>query len=117
MLIPTGCAETKEAIPPTATAQTSSASPPLVSDQLISMSNFGVATTDIAAPGEWILSIGGIWSGTSFAAPFVTGAASIYMGMYPQATPEQVKNAIMISAKRVPAIDGKTGSGGTPRRP
>ena len=66
-------------------------------------SNYG-AVLDIAAPSMCILSadLGGTYSlydGTSFAAPHVAGAAALYLSTHPNATPAQVRRAL-ISAGR-----------------
>ncbi|ALG13687.1 S8 family peptidase [Kibdelosporangium phytohabitans] len=44
-------------------------------------------------------------SGTSMATPHVAGAAAILAGQHPQWTGEQLKNALIGSAKRLPGID------------
>jgi serine protease AprX len=60
----------------------------------------------VAAPGYIQL------SGTSFAAPVVAGAAAQVLARHPEFTPDQVKGALMISAKPVPGADkGSVGVG------
>lgn len=97
-------------------------------DQFGSFSNWGVKTVDIGAPGvnvfstmvgnnynDKVVSIGGFeatWDGTSMAAPHVAGAAALYWSLHPTATWQQVKAAIMNSAKKVPAFAGKLVTGG-----
>jgi len=52
--------------------------------------------TSVVAPGYMQL------SGTSFAAPIVAGTAAQILGKNPSWTPDQVKGALMVSAKPVP---------------
>jgi subtilisin family serine protease len=60
----------------------------------------------ITAPGYIQL------SGTSFAAPVVSGAAAQIMAKHPEYTPDQVKGALMISTKPLPdAAQGSVGVG------
>ena len=70
-----------------------------------SFSNYGPAI-DILAPGENIISLSHLVeetenaqavlaSGTSYAAPYVTGAVAHYLGMFPKATAEEVKMALI----------------------
>jgi subtilisin family serine protease len=42
-------------------------------------------------------------SGTSFAAPVVAGAAADLLALHPDWTPDQVKGALMVSARGLPA--------------
>ena len=66
-------------------------------------SNYG-PKVDLLAPGEGIVSLGSaasgasgpvIMSGTSMAAAHVTGAAALYLGQNPNATPAQVEQALV----------------------
>jgi serine protease AprX len=51
-------------------------------------------------------------SGTSFAAPVVSGIASLMLGKYPNLTPDQVKGALMRGARRLPkAVPLSAGAG------
>jgi len=52
-------------------------------------------------------------SGTSFAAPFVSGAAALLLASNPSLTPEEVKRILLQSAKDIgaPGIDQKSGYG------
>ncbi|MEV0650138.1 S8 family serine peptidase [Phytomonospora sp. NPDC050363] len=68
-------------------------------DSRSTFSNYGTCL-DIFAPGTNIVSTsnsGGsqTMSGTSMAAPHVAGAAALYLGANPSATPAQVRNALV----------------------
>ena len=68
-------------------------------DSLASFSNFGSKVT-LAAPGVNIYTtyMGSSYvtlSGTSMAAPFVTGAAALYHSLHPGTSPAQVRNALI----------------------
>lgn len=74
------------------------------SDQRRSDSNYGTCT-DLFAPGTDILSSAPgsdtattTMSGTSMAAPHVTGAAALYLSANPTATPAQVQTALINNA-------------------
>jgi serine protease AprX len=81
----------------------------------------GFAKPELGAPGRWmiapapgtstlatvfadrIVSPGYLWmSGTSFSAPVVSGIAAQILARHPQFTPDQVKGALMLTAKRAP---------------
>jgi serine protease AprX len=52
-------------------------------------------------------------SGTSFAAPVVAGAAAQILARHPSWTPDQVKGALMLTARSLPsAVSGSLGVGG-----
>jgi len=72
-------------------------------DELADFSNFGTDIA-IAAPGVDLYSGGnaglfGTWSGTSMAAPLVSGAAALLRSVNPYLTPEQIKEALVQSAR------------------
>ena len=77
-------------------------------DQLAaSFSNYGRAQVDLFAPGVDILSTvpGGGYernSGTSMAAPMVSGVAALLMSYFPQLTAADVKRILIESAARYP---------------
>jgi uncharacterized delta-60 repeat protein len=51
-------------------------------------------------------------SGTSMAAPFVSGTAGLLFARAPRATAAQVKKALLDGAERIPGLTGKTVTGG-----
>jgi serine protease AprX len=84
----------------------------------------GFAKPELGAPGRWmigpvpststlattfadrILSPGYLWmSGTSFAAPVVSGIAAQILARHSGFTPDQVKGALMLTAKRAPLAE------------
>jgi subtilisin family serine protease/subtilisin-like proprotein convertase family protein len=86
-------------------------------DNLASFSNYGPSTGALAAPGENILSTvpGGGYaanSGTSMAAPFVTGALALVWGQHPTWSYTQVISQVLRTVDRLPALAGKTVTGG-----
>lgn len=66
---------------------------------------------DMMAPGAYINTTTnegyGIASGTSYAAPHVTGAAALLMELHPDITPEQIRSILTTTAAQVVDIDGK----------
>jgi subtilisin family serine protease len=84
---------------------------------LIGFSNFGQRTVHVAAPGVSIYStIPGnsfeTMSGTSMAAPIVSGAAALLWSAVPRATASQIKQAILQSVDRNPSSVLEVSSGG-----
>lgn len=84
---------------------------------LAKFSNYGKTKVDVAAPGVDILStfMGGgykVLSGTSMAAPHVTGLAALMIAAHPWATPQEViRRLIQTSVKRT-SLSEKSISGG-----
>jgi subtilisin family serine protease len=97
-------------------------------DQLGHFSNWGAKTVHIAAPGVKVYSttVGSeysdvvldkygfyaTWDGTSMATPHVAGAAALYWSAHPEKTWSDVKSALLGSAKKIPAVQGKVVSSG-----
>ncbi len=85
--------------------------------ELAASSNYGAGTVDIAAPGSYILSTApgdgyAFMSGTSMAAPMVTGTAAMIYSFRTDLSLADVKTAILSSAKPMESLAGKTVSGG-----
>jgi subtilisin family serine protease len=86
-------------------------------DQLASFSNYGKTSVDLGAPGDSILSTipGNLYSlnsGTSMAAPHVSGAAALLLAQDPSRTPAQLKDILMNTTDPLPSLNGNTVSGG-----
>ncbi|MDA0169604.1 S8 family serine peptidase [Solirubrobacter taibaiensis] len=82
-----------------------------------SFADTGARSVDLAAPGISIISTirGGIWasqSGTSMAAPHVTGAAALMAAREPLARPEDLAKALLSTTRPLPAHAGRTLTGG-----
>ncbi|MDF2887112.1 MAG: peptidase and in kexin sedolisin [Lacrimispora sp.] len=80
-------------------------------------SNYGSASVDIAAPGTYILSTipdnsYGYMSGTSMAAPMVTGVAAMLYSYRTDISLADVKNIILNSSRKLDTLSGKAVSGG-----
>jgi len=89
--------------------------PPASIDLRANFSNFGTCV-DIFAPGTNILSAWNssntatnIISGTSMATPHVTGAAALYLDIFPAKTPAQVAAALVANATT--GVIGNPGAG------
>ncbi len=86
-------------------------------DTKSSSSNFGRNSVDIFAPGENIYSTnknGGYntESGTSFAAPYVTGVAALILSECPNVTTAQIKYRILTYRDPVSSLGSRCVSGG-----
>lgn len=78
--------------------------------------NSDILKPDIAAPGVSVLAAVApptnegrnydLYSGTSMAAPHITGLGAFMLGRHPSWTPMMVKSAMMTTAKRVKTSDG-----------
>ncbi len=99
-----------------------------INDNLGSFSNWGARKVDIGAPGVKVFStvvdqgytdvvidkfgMKATWDGTSMATPHVAGAAALYWSANPEKTWEDVKGAIIGSAKKINSLGNKSVSGG-----
>lgn len=85
--------------------------------ELANFSNYGRATVDLAAPGAGIFSTVP-WgdydasSGSSMAAPHVTGAVALYAASHPTTLAPQIREALLASTTPTPSLQGKTVTGG-----
>ena len=96
--------------------------PDLPNLDLSPFSNRGSVSVDIAAPGLQIISTipefqspsyhYNYMTGTSMAAPQVSGVAAILLSAFPQATALQVKQAILAGAYKYDTLIGHVSSGG-----
>ncbi len=80
-------------------------------------SNYGANTVDIAAPGSYILSTTtnngySYMTGTSMAAPFVSGAAALVASHSADVTLCDVKEILLSSATKSDALSGAVATGG-----
>ncbi len=90
------------------------------SDSLWSLSNYGATNVDIAAPGEQIHTTWtptdtfytSIFSGTSYAAPYVSGACALMLVKYPAETHQQIIARLLNAADPLPALTEKCVTGG-----
>ena len=85
--------------------------------QALSFSNWG-PSVDLAAPGSGILSLApghayGERSGTSMAAPHVSGLAALLLARHPQLTPGEVRGGLALAAREAgdPGWDPRFGAG------
>jgi hypothetical protein len=86
-------------------------------DMLAGFSNYGATTIDLGAPGVGIYSTRpngtyGSMSGTSQAAPQVSGVVALLAAAKPGITVTQIRTAILGSVDPLPGLAGKTVTGG-----
>ena len=80
-------------------------------------SNYGATSVDLGAGGSSILSTlpgnrYGTLSGTSMATPQVTGALALMASVAPEASAQQLKDALLKSTAATPSLNGTTVTGG-----
>jgi len=86
-------------------------------DLLARFSNYGATSVDLGAPGVSIISTMtanryATGSGTSFAAPQVSGAATLTWSHFPMLDAAGVKSRLLANVDPIPALSGKTVTGG-----
>ena len=86
-------------------------------DSITSFSNFGVKTVHIAAPGRdihstWLKDAYRDASGTSMAAPQVSGVAALILASEPGLSVEKLRERILKSADHLDSLEGKVATGG-----
>jgi subtilisin family serine protease len=86
-------------------------------DQLASFSNWGLKKVHVAAPGKDIRStwLGDAYrdaSGTSMAAPQVSGVAALIVANEPNITVAKLKEKLLSSVDKLDSLSGKIASGG-----
>lgn len=83
---------------------------------LANFSNYGKSLVHIGAPGVNIFSTTNkgydSWSGTSMAAPHVSGVAALMFSQYPEMTNLQVKALMLKTAKTIKGLKNKVKTGG-----
>jgi len=86
-------------------------------DQLAALSNYGVRSTDLAAPGMAILSTAKnnryqVLSGSSIAAPFVSGVAGLILSQNAHLTISDIRSTLLNAVDKQDSLVGKVASGG-----
>jgi thermitase len=87
------------------------------SNALASFSNYGLKSVHIAAPGQDILTTGlgndyQQRSGTSMAAPVVTGVAALALSAHPNLSVDQLRSLLLEAVDKLPSLRGKVSTGG-----
>ncbi|NPU90362.1 MAG: S8 family serine peptidase [Gammaproteobacteria bacterium] len=85
--------------------------------ELAETSNYGAITVDMAAPGDEVYSTlpnqsYGVLSGTSMAAPHVTGAVALMRAENPYTPGSKVKQLLLSSIRPLNTLTGKVSTGG-----
>ena len=85
-------------------------------DQMAFFSNYGVQSVHVGAPGSGIYSTTPNkgytqLSGTSMAAPHVSGAAALVWAQFPNAGFAEIKRRLMTYGDDIPSLNGKTITG------
>ncbi|MGE5174847.1 MAG: S8 family serine peptidase [Hyphomicrobiales bacterium] len=80
-------------------------------------SNYGATTVDLGAPGGDIVSTlrgggYGLMSGTSMAAPHVSGALALLRTRFPAMPAATMKQVLLAATDRIPSLEGITVTGG-----
>jgi subtilisin family serine protease len=91
-------------------------------DTLGQVSNYGATNVALFAPGAWIYStffgspstyLGGSYlEGSSFAAPYVSGALALLLAQYPQENYRQIIHRLLCTTDPLPVLAGKCRTGG-----
>jgi len=88
-------------------------------DVLAAPSNYGVTNVHLAAPGEEIYSTWApmdnsysMGSGSSFAAPYVTGALALMLAKYPTNSYQEIISRLLSATDPLPSLAGKCVTGG-----
>ncbi len=88
-----------------------------IDSNLSSFSNYGTGTVQLGAPGNTVYGTFpgnsyGTDSGTSMAAPLVTGAVALLIAAYPTWSMSQIINAILNNVTKVAGLTSTLGTGG-----
>jgi len=94
-------------------------------DKLVSFSNVGIQSVDVAAPGVYIFSTVPTWmadfngyghldfmDGTSMSAPHVAGLAGLLYSYYYNFTSSQIRTMVLTYVDPLPSLSGKISTAG-----